>query len=320
MVTNRLKIVFASLFLATVCLIAMFILSSCNDNDATAQKDPFTVIFPDNWDSEPELIFNDPDYRVPVEVIDETNGVAKQVVKVIDKGDGAPIESGLSVEIQYINYSMPSNDRYISTWEGNVPNTKLTVFSGDETPNSLSQVLIGLNEGAVVVILTPGWTDDSSAVDITGTNYSAQLLHIKSVRNPVLRANGEDVPKDKLRQDLPTVTLSENGTPSIKIPASFVLPDQTVSQQLKIGKGDVIQDSDTVSFAYSAFKLDGDIIQSTWKDRVPLVVSISSLNTAWKDTVVGSTVGSQFLIIAKPDDTSNIDESVIYVVDVLEKN
>lgn len=317
---------FSKLFSAFAVVVlftgSTLLLSSCNETsipNANDQLSSLTVT--KNGTKEPKVDI-DSNEKISVEIIDETSGVGKQIVKILDPGDGNQVESGESVSLSFVSYLMPSKHKDISTWDGDIPAQKVIAFAGDETPNSLSQVLIGLREGAVVAIAEPGFNDESTEIDKTGTNYNLKILVIDKVENPVTKASGKSVPETELRKDLPHVTIANDGTPSISVPASFVPSSGTISQQLKIGDGAVVSASDIVSFQYAAWDISGAKLQSTWDTKFPLKTSVASINNAWKDVVVGATTGSQFLIIAPKDDstTSSADDDIIYVIDVLEVN
>lgn len=322
MKTLSLKTLFAAFFTVALLLMLIFTLSACEAGDGTQAAGNLNInLVGESENGEPLIEMPDTSQTIPVDVIDQTAGVAKIVTQVLSEGEGTGVESGMSVQLDYTNYNMPGLVRDISTFDGGVPPTKMLVFAGDETPNSMSQVVIGHREGTVIAIATPGWKADSSALDTSGENYSLQIVKIVNVHEPVIKADGTPVASDTLDPNLPKVTLASDGTPSITIPASFLPGDEVVSEQLKIGDGDVVEGSDNVSFAYSAWSYDGDLIQTTWKEKVPFTASVDAQFTeAWKSVLVGKTLGSQFLIIAPPSSDSNSDQGLIYVVDLLEKN
>lgn len=310
-----------------VALCMLFIilpLTSCGSNssiDASKPEALPTLKVQKNGSEKPTVEYSK-NATIDVQVLDEQNGVGKNVERVLDQGDGDEIQDGQDVTIGYIYYTMPDFSEQTSSWDDSGSFEVYTMQQNDSEPNSLYNVLRGLRVGAVLGIATPGYTPDGTGLDMSGINYSIQVLVVESTKFPNTRATGKDVPKSQLKPNFPKVTLADDGTPSIKLPDDFTMPIAPESEQLKIGDGAEIDETTVASYAYVAFDIHGNKIQSTWDEKVPLTTSFTSLNEVWKEALKGAHVGDQYLIIAPAltSDSSLLDEDqdIIYVVDVLD--
>ncbi|MDR1448266.1 MAG: FKBP-type peptidyl-prolyl cis-trans isomerase [Candidatus Ancillula sp.] len=330
------KLLFAGLF--CILLLATSTLTSCsfsksNTTDANAHKLKGITV-QQNAEKEPTVSIEQ-DYKIPVEVAsDKVTGV--NIVDVISTGDGQELKDGVNARIDYAIYAMPGAQKQYSSWEdgGNAARS-FPMYPNADDPNDLYKVLKGLKVGAVLVQAIPGQapTDETTnahsnqqaneqeSVDKTGTHYTVMVLRVSSVVDIKKRADGKDVSDDQIDKNLPKVKLANNGAPSIEIPAGFSAPASLVVQPLKIGNGPKVKQSDTVSFAYTAWKMDGSKYESTWDTARAVTFSMNVVNESWKKGLIDATVGSQIMLIIPKsvgDTGANVDsKAIIFVIDIL---
>jgi peptidylprolyl isomerase len=323
--------------LSTILLVVgLALFTSCgksdeNTEDSNAVAIPTLAITADG-DNAPKVEI-DKNAKITVDIEGEADGeqpIVHDVFQVFDKGNGAPIRDNQNVRIKYLMYTMPGFTNIYSSWdEGNSSQTfPMKPNAGD--PNDIYTVLQGLNVGAVFAQAIPGQNPNqdngnsdggslpANAVDKTGAFWTLRIYYIADATDVVLRAGGADVAD--VDPNLPTVTLAENGEPSIEIPEGYSDVDELITQPLKIGDGEPITLEETVSFQYTAWRLDGTKIQSTWATpNSPISFSLNQANAGWKEALVGKTVGSQYLLVIPANMTNDESSGTqIFVVDILD--
>ncbi len=130
---------------------------------------------------------------------------------------------------------------------------------------------------------------------------------------------------------LPTVTLADNGKPTITVPSGVAAPTSLVVQPLIKGTGAVVEAGQTVSVHYTGVIWDaGKQFDSSWDRNAPLetVIGKGQVIAGWDEGLVGQTVGSQVLLVVPPDKgygtTGTSDGSIkgtdtlVFVVDILD--
>ena len=252
--------------------------------------------------------------------------VDNPVARVETEGDGAALEEGQSLSVNYIAVSGDDASELGSTWEQGKTET-LILGDGQIIP-ALNDALTGQNVGVRILFAAPG----GEATEETETSpaspaFPATLMAIEVVdaRTVPTRAEGEPVDP---APGLPVVTLAENGQPSIEVPADAVAPTELVTQPLIVGSGPVVESGQTVTFQYSGWLFDGTPFDSSWENGAPFTTTIGtgSVIPGWDQAIVGQTVGSQLLLVIPPalaygdQDQGTIPpgSTLIFVVDILD--
>jgi FKBP-type peptidyl-prolyl cis-trans isomerase len=136
------------------------------------------------------------------------------------------------------------------------------------------------------------------------------------------RAWGEDQPPV---DGFPTVTLDDDGTPTVEIPDADPPTDLQVAV-LKKGDGAVVQATDTISLQYLGVAWDtGEVFDQSWP--TPTSFPLQNLVPGFTQGVTGQTVGSQVLVVIPPalaygeaSDTNTSQlagKTLVFVVDIL---
>ena len=198
----------------------------------------------------------------------------------------------------------------------------LFVISKSQYPG-LSKSLTCVPVGSRVVVTGP-------ATSIFGADEAAQIgfqpgatavAAIDVTRAYLSRANGEPRPS---HSGFPTVILTPDGRPGIKVPTTPA-PTKVKSETLKQGSGTKVKDGDVVIANYTQVQWsDNTVVSSSWKQGMPVAWTLASTTTpgaapvpnGLKDSLIGSTVGSQLVVLVPPDKTTGTSASA-YVVDVL---
>lgn len=252
--------------------------------------------------------------------------VTAPVARVDTEGDGADLESGQRLTLHYVALNGDDASEAASTWEADSPEP-LTLGDEGVVP-ALNEVLDGQQVGVRVLFAAPSRpateaTEQAPATEeVPATVMAIEVVDARSIPE---RAEGEAVEPPG---DLPTVTLADDGQPSIEIPDDFEEPSELVVQPLVEGTGEPVEQGQTVTFQYSGWLTDGTVFDSSWERGAPFTTPIGAgrVIPGWDEGLVGQPVGSQVLLVIPPEmaygdqDTGGIppNSTLIFVVDILD--
>lgn len=234
--------------------------------------------------------------------------VSGHAAAVVAPGDGAPIEEGQLLLVHFTQVNGENGEVLDSTYDAE---PQPLVVTKDATVPALVDVLVGQNVGSRVVFATP-------------TQGAAALMAIEVVEALPTRAEGTAVPAP---EGLPTVTLDENGAPSIE-PVAGDPPTELVAVPLIEGDGKAVEAGDYVYAQYTGWLWDGTMFDSSWEGGQPLPFEAGAgqLIEGWDTGIIGKTVGSQVLFVIPPElgygdegAGENIPggSTLVFVVDIL---
>jgi peptidylprolyl isomerase len=277
--------------------------------DATAPPEPTaedvaaleTVEVTGDPGAEPELAFSDLSVSVPT-------------TRLVDEGDGEELSEGMLVTMQYVAYDA-AGERQGSTWEADAPES---FTLGTQGYDLLNEPLTGQKVGTRILLASPIADAENNPTTVVN------LIEIVDATTVPERAEGEAV---EPAEGLPTVTLGENGAPSIEIPEGYEAPAELVAQPLIKGDGEEVTEEQTVTAHYTGWTLDGEVFDSSWERGASTSFSLQQVIPGWTEGLSGQTVGSQVLLVipaeqaygANPPEGSSIepDSPLIFVVDIL---
>ncbi len=248
---------------------------------------------------------------------------------VLIEGDGDVVQAGDEVNIEFILFNGASGEELGSSEFGENTATTLPV---DEAQLSLGIVktLECSTVGSRVVGVIP--TIDLGSVDPTQLGvaegedliFVADIISIAPPVEPALpRADGED---QEPTEGFPTVTLDEDGRPTITIPDAAPPTDLQIAL-LKKGDGAVVADGDDVTVHYVGINWNtGVVFDESWARGEPSTFNTAQVIEGFTAALVGQTVGSQVIVIIPPEygygsagsgeDIGGTD-TIVFVVDIL---
>jgi len=250
---------------------------------------------------EPELSYDSIEVSVPTS-------------RVVDEGDGAEIAEGMKVTMQYVAYDA-AGERIGSTWETDAPES---FFFGEANYSLLTDPLAGQQVGARILIANPTYDAESNPTTVVN------LIEVTDVVEVPTRAEGEAV---EPAEGLPTVSLADDGTPSVEIPDGYEAPDELVAQTLIRGDGAEVSADQTVRAHYTGWTTDGEVFDSSWERGEPASFSLQAVIEGWTEGLSGQTVGSQVLLVIpaaqaygaeESEDNELAGQDLIFVVDILD--
>ncbi|VTR76988.1 FKBP-type peptidyl-prolyl cis-trans isomerase [Cellulomonas hominis] len=234
--------------------------------------------------------------------------VSAPVARVAAAGTGATVEEGQLVTVNLTAVDGADGASQGTTY-GAEPQQYLA--QSPNLPDVLLEQIVGQQVGARVLYSEP--STEQTLI------WAFEIMSAESVPS---RAEG--TPVTPLPEGLPTVTLAEDGEPSIET-VDADPPADLVVQPLIQGAGAAVEAGQNITIQYSGWLWDGTPFDSSWENGAPLSTSLGNLIQGWQQGLVGQTVGSQVLLIIPPDlgygdeDTDTIPGSstLIFVVDIL---
>jgi peptidylprolyl isomerase len=251
--------------------------------------------------AEPELVFSDLTVSVPT-------------TRNVDAGDGTELADGMKVTMQYVAYDA-AGQKLGSTWETDAPQSFVL---GDPSFDLLTEPLTGQQVGARLLIANPTYDAENNPSTVVN------LIEIVDAREIPTRAEGEAV---EPAEGLPTVTLADDGAPSVEFPEGYEAPDELVAQTLIKGDGAEVTADQTVTAHYTGWTLDGTVFDSSWERGEPSSFSLQGVIEGWTEGLAGQTVGSQVLLVIPAEQAYGAEESadnelagqdLVFVVDILD--
>jgi peptidylprolyl isomerase len=251
--------------------------------------------------------------QAPTLSFDTPLEVSAPTARLLHEGTGEPLEAGMVLTFAAVTVDGQGEDVF-STWDH--PEQPMTFTLGDASFAILTEPLTGANVGAQVLLANPSMTQEETPQPMTFVTF----FEIVDAHTPPTRAQGETITPEP---GLPTVTLGEDGQPSIDIPSGYQAPADLVVQTLIKGDGAVVDASNTLMVQYTGWTLDGEVFDSSW-GRAPATFGLTQVIAGWTQGLAGQTVGSQVLLIIPPSlayggmDHRLAEETLIFVVDILE--
>lgn len=234
--------------------------------------------------------------------------VSAPVARVASPGEGATVEEGNLVTL-HLTAVDGADGTSLGTTYGAEPQ-QYTAQSG-ALPDVFLDVLMGQQVGARIL-----YAEQQEGQTLL---YAFEVMSAEAVPT---RAEGTAV--TELPEGLPTVTLAEDGQPSIET-VDTDPPAELVVQPLIQGAGAAVEAGQNITIQYSGWLWDGTPFDSSWENGAPLSTPLGNLIQGWQQGLVGQPVGSQVLLVIPPDlgygdeDTASIPggSTLIFVVDIL---
>jgi peptidylprolyl isomerase len=242
-------------------------------------------------------------------------------------GDGDEVTAGASAEVAYSIYNGASGELIESY--GYADGEPVT-FAADA-----AQLLPGLAKAigcetagsrvAAVIPAVDAWGEaGNEQVGVAAGESLVAVIDIESV--VPTRADGVD---QEVPEGLPTVTLAEDGTPTVAVPGGDA-PSELQVAVLKKGDGDVVPASATVTVQYQGVKWsDGSVFDQSW-GGAPASFSLDGVVPGFSQAIAGQTIGSQVIAVIPPalgygeasaENTHELaGETLVFVIDILAIN
>ena len=245
----------------------------------------------------------------PTLEFDQPFTVSADVARIAVPGEGDTVEQGHQVMLNIAAVSGADGSAQGGTY-GAEP--QAYVMEQGNVPDALFEVLVGAQVGARALYASPA-ADDTI------------LMAVEIMSTEAIPTRAEGTAVTDLPAGLPTVTLAEDGAPSIETVEGDP-PAELVVQPLIQGAGAAVEAGQTLTVQYSGWLWDGTPFDSSWERGSASSFQLSGVIPGWQQGLAGQTVGSQVLLVIPPDlgygeegqgDSIPGGSTLIFVVDIL---
>ena len=334
--------------IASVLLPLLLLLAACGDDggepleadaeDAAEAGADTTAVVGEAAEDDPSLdaitVTGEFDESAVIEV-DDPFSTETTYRRVLEEGDGDPVEAGQNVSFQNVAVNgrdgVEFDNSYEATGEGGTPSIVM-----DETQiiPGLVRGLLGVPVGSrVLVAVAPqdafqeqgGIPDAGIEADDT-IIFVVDVLEATTPVAPLDRAEGTAVEPE---EGLPTVELDDTGQPTITMPEEDP-PTELVTQVLIEGDGAEVETGQDLTVHYTGvIYATGEQFDTSWDTGEPATfpIGVGGVIPGWDEGLVGQTVGSQVLLVIPPDQGYGPDgneaagisgtDTLVFVVDIL---
>lgn len=234
--------------------------------------------------------------------------VADAQRSVISEGDGEQITDG-----DYVSYALSAFDGESGERLGDAGYVDGELLPPALTADApLGQIIGCATVGTRLSVVFP--TTETSAAQI----YVVDVLDIV----PTAAWGEEQEPV----AGMPTVTLAEDGEPSVEIPDAPAPTDLQISV-LKEGDGIPVENGDTTLLQYYGYGWEsGESFDSSWANGAPIQIEGNTYVEGFVQALAGQKVGSQVLVVIPPalgygegeiNDADLQGQTLVFVIDIL---
>lgn len=227
---------------------------------------------------------------------------------VVTEGDGDKIADG-----EYVRYALSAFDATTGERLGDAGYAADDMLPNPVAADSpLGQILGCATIGTRLSVALPGSDTSNPAI------YIVDVLGVTP-----LAAWGTEQPAV---EGMPTVTLADDGQPSVELPDGDAPTDLKISV-LKEGDGPAVAAGDTTLLQYYGVSWNtGDSFDSSWKNGAPISIDGNTYVEGFIKALEGQKVGSQVLVVIPPalgygegeiNDNDLKGQTLVFVIDIL---
>jgi peptidylprolyl isomerase len=260
------------------------------------------------------------DSGIPSLVFAEPITVTTDQFCVIREGDeGEAFQVGDYISFHSVEYSGDGDVTYSTFQEGSAQTGQI---QAEDIGDPISNELVGHKAGTILVAAMT--SSDQSYIILFLLQGVTEAPAATSSAAPVTETRAWGTPNKEVNPDIPPVTLSDTGEPSIT-PLKGNPPTKLVAQDLLIGDGAKVTEDQTVTVQYTGWLWDGTVFDSSWATGEPVSFPLTGVISGWTQGLAGHTVGSQVELVIPPDmgygdsDNGSIPggSTLVFVVDIL---
>lgn len=227
---------------------------------------------------------------------------------VLTEGDGEEVTDG-----DYVRYALSAFDSVSGERIGDAGYVDGEMLPAALTADSsLGQILGCAPVGSRLSVVFPG--NESAAAQF----YIVDVLDVV----PTAAWGAEQEPVD----GMPSVTLGEDGEPSVEIPDADAPAELQISV-LKEGDGIAVEDGDTTLLQYHGVNWEtGETFDASWANGAPISIEGNTYVEGFIQALSGQKVGSQVLVVIPPalaygeegeSEHELAGQTLVFVIDIL---
>jgi peptidylprolyl isomerase len=264
----------------------------------------------------------------PTVEFDQPFTVAETTRRVLEEGDGDAVEEGMTVVMDYVMVNGRDGAAFDSSYDADPASIAM---DPSQIIPGLVEGVVGAKVGSRVLVAIPpdagfGLMGGVADAGVGADDTVLAVIDVLEARVPLERASGKAVTP---APGLPTVTLDEDGAPTIGLPDTAA-PAELVVQPLITGEGAAVESGQSISVHYTGVVWPGgEEFDSSW-GRGPATFQIGTgrVIAGWDKGLVGQPIGSQVLLVVPPGDgygpegnaQAGIEgtDTLVFVVDILD--
>ena len=234
-----------------------------------------------------------PDTAPEVE-FDAPLDITEQGARVMTEGDGAALEAGQNVSVHVLSLNPEDGSPLQNSYEAGAPQTLPLDEELQEVYPPLYEVLLGSKVGSHVAFARPAEEEVPQSQDVL------LMLQVISAENPPQKLSSEEVAELEEAGQLPTVTLNDEGVPSIEFPDNEA-PADLVVKVIEEGTGEEVTEADTIAANYTGWSWQGEQFDSSFDRGEPSEFPLSGVIPGWTQGLSGLKVGAKVLLVIPSD-------------------
>jgi FKBP-type peptidyl-prolyl cis-trans isomerase len=249
----------------------------------------------------------------------------QRTVEIVSEKRTQFAELNDEVTINFVLYNGTTGEKLSSSFSDGQP----AIFTVNDTvylPGLIKSIACSAPGDRVTGVIPPSeafGANGSTNLAVAAGESLVFIVDVISIAPGV--ADGEPQPPV---DGLPTVTLAEDGSPTITIPDTDP-PAELQIAVLKKGDGAVVGDGDSVKVQYLGMNWNTKtVFDQSWNSQGPVSFTTDGVVEGFGQALVGQTVGSQVLVVIPPDlgygpsggnENAGIGatDTIVFVIDIL---
>jgi peptidylprolyl isomerase len=221
------------------------------------------------------------------------------VVKTLSDGDGAEVQTGDLIVVDYLGVRWENGETFDSSFERSPAG--FSIGTGAVIPGWDSG-LVGVNVGSRVMLVVPpdqAYGDTPPGDPIQAGDTLVFVVDVLGVHTGDETAKGEPAPTED--DSLPYVSITPK-EPEIVIPPGDP-SNRLITIPVVIGNGPKVEKGDTVVVQYKGVVWrTGKEFDSSWSRGAPFATAIGTgaVIPGWDKGIVGQRVGSRVMLVVPP--------------------
>lgn len=230
-----------------------------------------------------------PDTAPEVE-FDAPLNITEQGARVITEGDGDVIDVGQSVDVHVVILSPEDGSIIQNSYEAGATQTLPVDEQLEEIYPPLYEVIQGSKVGSQIALAVPAESQSPEALLVI------KVLSAETPPPPAQKLSPEEVAELEEAGQLPTVTLNDEGVPSIEFPDNEA-PSDLIVKVIEEGTGEEVTEADSIAANYTGWSWQGEQFDSSFDRGEPSEFPLSGVIPGWTQGLSGLKVGAKVLLV-----------------------
>ena len=239
--------------------------------------------------------------EAPTITVPDVEPPSELVVETLSEGDGATVNSGDVIVVNYLGVRWENGETFDSSFERGPAGFSIgtgAVIPGWDTG------LVDTTVGSRVMLVVPpdqGYGDSPPGEPIQAGDTLVFVVDILGTHSADEAAKGEPAPTED--DSLPYVSISPRAPEMVMPPGDPT--NRLIAIPVVVGDGPKVKKGDTIVVQYKGVVWrTGKEFDSSWSRNAPYTVAIGTgaVIKGWDEGLVGQTVGSRVMLVVPPKD------------------